>query len=55
MKADRNAPVDEETPKAINSMMLYIKDMPVYKFVLMSEGKLTDEMLDAVIKSVNEE
>ncbi len=55
MQADPNAPVDEETQKAINSMMLYIKDMPVYKFVLMSEGKLTDEMLDAVIKSVNEE
>ena len=55
MKADPNAPVDEETQKAINSMMLYIKDMPVYKFVLMSEGKFTDEMLDAVIKSVNEE
>ena len=36
-------------------MMLYINDMPVYKFVLMSEGKFTDEMLEAAIRSINEE
>ena len=55
MKIDPNTKIDEEGQKAINSMMLYINDMPVYKFVLMSEGKFTDEMLEAAIGSINEE
>lgn len=54
MKIDPNAKVDDETRKAINSMKLYINDTPVYKFVLMTEGKFTDEMLDATLKAVNE-
>jgi len=54
MKIDPNANLDEEGQKAINSMMMYINDMPVYKFILMSEGKFTDEMLDAILTSIND-
>jgi len=44
---------DEESKKALESMMMYMNDMPIYKFVLMSQGKFTDEMLNGMLQMIN--
>ncbi len=35
-------------------MAMFMQDMPIYKMVAMSRGNFTDEMLDGMLKMVNQ-
>ncbi|MEO6039742.1 MAG: glycoside hydrolase family 3 C-terminal domain-containing protein, partial [Saprospiraceae bacterium] len=46
-------PNSEEAKKMQAMMELFLGDMPIQKMVAMSEGKMTDEMLDGILIMVN--
>jgi len=45
--------VTEEEKKAEAFLIAMLDDMPINKFILMSNGKFTEENLQAILKSVN--
>ena len=45
---------DAEAIKAWESTLLYFNDLPVYKYVLMSQGKFTEEMLSQLLQTINQ-
>ncbi len=43
-----------EELEELHIMFTFLKKMPVHKLVLMSQGKFTEEMLEAALNNINQ-